>query len=169
MVSARNTATKVRAARPVPDVHIMNESSLRFLRSPVFWAWSIPTLAVLSLFFGWELQVVRLPIPTLPRVPATTLELAYTGTLIILLSLSTGLFGWRRANGTCPIGIKRTASAAGILGGIALLCPVCLVLPASLIGISIFFTIIAQFLPLIRLIAMLLALFSVSLLWPKRG
>lgn len=146
----------------------MGNSTLRFLRSPSFWTWGLAALVVAGAFFVWELRLVPLPIPELPRAPATTLELGYTGALTLLLALASGLFGWQRTHGSCPIGVKRTVGIAGALGGLALLCPVCLALPGLLLGIGTFIAILGQFLPLIRLLAILFALVAVWLLWPKK-
>lgn len=145
----------------------MGNTPLRFLRSTDFWSWSIVALFLAGAFFVWELRLVPLPIPELPRAPATTLELAYTGILTLLLALASGLFGWQRKNGSCPIGVKRTVGIAGALGGIALLCPVCLALPGLLLGVGTLIAILGQFLPLIRLLAIVFALVAVWLLWPK--
>jgi hypothetical protein len=147
----------------------MSNSALRFLRSTDFWTWAIVALLVAGTFFVWELRLVPLPIPELPRAPATTLELAYTGVLTLLLALAAGLFGWQRKNGSCPIGVKRTVGIAGALGGLALLCPVCLALPGLLLGVGTLIAILGQFLPLIRLLAIVFALVAVWLLWPKRA
>jgi hypothetical protein len=105
--------------------------------------------------------------PRAARAPATTLELVYTGVLTLLLALASGLFGWQRKNGSCPIGVKRTVGIAGALGGVALLCPVCLALPGLLLGVGTLITILGQFLPLIRLLAIVFALVAVWLLWPR--
>lgn len=144
-------------------------NALRFLRSPLFWAWSLPTLCVAGAFFAWELQLIRLPLPDLPRYPPTPIEIAFSFLLAVLLALAVGLFGWQRRYGACPAGAKRSAGIAGTLGAVALLCPVCLALPISIVGLSTLFALLIPFLPLIRLIAVLFALLSVWLLWPKRG
>ena len=147
----------------------MSKGSLRFFGSPIFWAWCVPTLAIAGIFFAWELHLIHLPLPGIPRMEATFLELAYTGLLSILLSLAAGLFGWQRRYGACPAGIKRTFGFAGALGGIALLCPVCLALPATLIGLGTIIAVVGEFLPLIRVLAVIAAGFAVYLLWPKRA
>lgn len=144
----------------------MPNGSLRFLGSPTFWGWFLATLAVTGVFFAWELRLVELPLPTLPRVPATAFELSYTAALTLLLSLASGLFGWRRRYGSCPVGVKRSVGLAGMLGGIALLCPVCLALPVTLLGVSTLIAVISQFLPLIRIIAVLFVGMAIWLLWP---
>lgn len=147
----------------------MGNSSFRFLRSPTFWAWGFVALLVAGAFFVWELRLVPLPLPELPRAQATPLELAYTAALTLLLALAAGLFGWQRRYGSCPVGVKRTVGFAGALGGLALLCPVCLALPGLLLGVGTLIAIVGQFLPLIRLLAIVFALVAVWLLWPKRA
>ncbi len=144
----------------------MDKLEFRFVRSVTFWAWFVVVFAVAGLFFAWELRLVPLPYE-LPRVPATPFELIYTATLTLLLSVAAGLFGWRRQNGSCPIGVKRSVGLASMLGGLALLCPVCLALPITFIGLGTAFAILGQFLPLIRIIAVLFALIAIWLLWPR--
>lgn len=150
----------------VPVVIAMRNAPFPFLRSSVFWAWGLATFVITSAFFAWELKLIVLPILNLPRAPATPFELSYTAILIMLLTLAAGLFGWQRRFGSCPVGVKRTVGIAGTLGGLALLCPVCLALPAAFLGIGTLFAIIGVYLPLIRVLAMVFALLSVWLLWP---
>lgn len=143
--------------------------NLRFLRSGLFWTCALATLVITGAFFAWELRLFALPFFTLVRPPATGLDLAFTALLSLLLSLAAGLFGWQQRYGSCPVGVKRTFGFAGTLGGIALLCPVCLALPGALLGLSTIVAIVGQFLPLIRLLAVLFAATAVFLLWPKRA
>lgn len=147
----------------------MGEARFRFVGSRAFWTWFLPTLAVTGAFFAWELKLVMLPVANFTRLPATPFELAYTALLTLLLALAMGLFGWRRAHGSCPVGVKRTVGAAGVLGGLALLCPVCLALPVAFLGTAAFFATVAAFLPLIRLLAILFAAVAVYLLWPEQS
>lgn len=144
-------------------------ANLRFYRSGLFWTWFAVTLAVTTLFFGWELRFIPLPVPMLPRAPATSVDYAFTIALIALLSVASGLFGWQRRYGACPVGAKRTVGIAGTLGGIALLCPVCLALPGALLGLGTIIAVLGPFLPLMRLLAVAFAGVAVFLLWPKRG
>jgi hypothetical protein len=65
------------------------------------------------------------------------------------------------------VGVKRSVGLAGVLGGVALLCPVCLALPLAFIGVGTLFAIVAQFLPLIRIIALLFVAIAIWLLWPR--
>ena len=144
-------------------------ADVRFLRSGLFWAWFVVALAITGTFFAWELRLNHLPVPGLMRMDATPFDLAFTGTLALLLSLAAGLFGWQRANGSCPIGVKRTVGAAGTLGAVALLCPVCLALPAAFLGLGTLVAAIGVYLPLIRLLAVVFAAVAVYLLWPKKA
>lgn len=141
----------------------------RFLRSAVFWTWFLVTLAVTATFFGWELRIVPLPLPQLPRAPVTALDLSFSAGLVAMLSLAAGLFGWKRRYGSCPVGVKRTFGIAGTLGGIALLCPVCLALPGALLGIGTIIAVLDPFLPLVRLLAFVFAIVAVYLLWPRKA
>lgn len=140
---------------------------MRFLSSATFWKWSLPTLALLVLFFGWELGKIALPIASPPRPEPTQLELWFSAVLIGLLSLNAGLFGYNKECGTCPIGAKRASGIAGAIGAVALLCPMCLLLPISLFGLSLSLAILAPFLPLLRVIALILLVVSTKMMWPK--
>lgn len=161
-------ARKANAEKTVPDVP-MPTSERRVLGSQMFWTWFLAMFTIAILFFGWELRIIPLPFPMLPRVPPTTIDVTFTIVLIILLSVAAGLFGWQRRFGACPVGIKRTVGAAGTLGGLALLCPVCLALPGLLLSIGTFVAILGQFLPLIRFLAILFAIVAIWMLWPRRG
>jgi hypothetical protein len=140
--------------------------SLRFLRSGMFWKWFGSTFLVLGFFFGWELGLFISVLPSPTTIPSTTNRL-FISTLIVLLSLNIGLLRWQSTYGTCPIGTKRATTAAGALGAFVLLCPVCLLLPLSLAGLSIAIGMIAAFLPLLRIIALILAIASTVFLWPR--
>lgn len=146
----------------------MSDDSRHFTRTRAFWVFSLSSLAITSMFFAWELRLIPLPYE-LPRAPASSFELAYTALLTLLLSFAAGLFGWQRRFGACPVGIKRTVGVAGTLGCLALLCPVCLALPGLLLGIGTLIAILGQFLPLIRLLAILFAMVAIWMLWPKRS
>lgn len=163
------TARRETAAPIVPVARTMRKTPALLLGSASFWTWFLGTLAVTGTIFAWELRLVDLPLPTLPRIPPTPFELSYTAVLTLLLSLAAGLFGWRRSNGSCPVGVKRSVGLAGALGGLALLCPVCLALPVAFIGLGTVIAVLGQFLPLIRILALLFVGVAIWLLWPKRG
>ena len=139
---------------------------MSFLTNKQFWAYFIPTGVVLALLFAWELGAVPLPSP--PRPEPTDSEILFSISLIILLAFSAGLFGWQKKYGTCQIGAKRANGIAGVIGMITLLCPACILIPLSLFGVSVSLLFLAPFLPLLRLIALLIALTSIKLLWPKK-
>lgn len=69
--------------------------------------------------------------------------------------------------GSCPMGIKSATGIAGVLGAVTLICPVCIVLPASLLGLGFVLTFLAPFLPLLRIIAIVLLAVCIWMLWPK--
>lgn len=140
---------------------------MRVLRSWHFWIWGLTTAIVAIVFFLWELRLVQFPIPALPRVPATTFDIVYSLLLALLFGIAAGLFGWQQRFGACPRGTKRTAGIAGVLSAVALLCPVCLILPASFLGLSVFFAVLPAYLPLIRLVSIIFVLLTVWLLWPR--
>jgi len=140
----------------------------RFLRSASFWLPFLISLAVLSLFFLWELGRLQLFIPSLPHLPTTPVNLAFTAALWFLLSFTTGLAVWRNRETSCPVGVKRATGIAGALGALSLLCPVCIALPASLIGLGTTLAFLGPFVPLLRVIAIVVLLTAVMLLWPKK-
>lgn len=139
----------------------------RLLYSPSFWVPFVVTLVITDLFFLWELGYIRF-LPFLPRPAAYLWEILFTGTLGSLLSLNTGLIVWQSKYGKCPIGVKRASGAAGVIGALTLICPACVLLPASLIGIGFFFVAITPYLPLLRVMAVVLLFVSSVLLWPKK-
>lgn len=141
----------------------------RFLRSPSFWIPFVVTLAFTSLFFVWELGYVNRMLPSLPRPAAGTTDVAFTVVLGLLLSINAGLAVWQKRYGHCPRGVKRASSFAGLLGAVTLICPVCLLLPASLIGIGFVFTFLTPFLPLLRIVAVILLGVSGWMLRPKNA
>jgi len=140
----------------------------RFLRSPSFWFPFMIALAVLSMFFLWELGMLHLALPMLPRIRTTALDLTFTGILWILLSFTIGLAVWRNRETSCPIGVKRATGVAGILGAVSLLCPICIALPVSLLGVSLTLSFLSPFVPLLRVIAIVVLVTAVSLLWPRK-
>ncbi|HVW66336.1 MAG TPA: hypothetical protein VHA78_01235 [Candidatus Peribacteraceae bacterium] len=140
---------------------------MRVFRSSLFWIPFIVTLLIVGVFFAWELDLLSF-LPSLPRPSATQTDILFTIVLGLLLSFNAGLATWSMKMGTCPVGTKRATGVAGIIGAVTLLCPVCLVLPASLFGLGIILTFLAPFLPLLRLIALILLLATTWMLWPKR-
>lgn len=106
-------------------------------------------------------------LPVLPRAPVSGGERWFTLGLIFLLSLNAGLVHWRKNCGTCPVGVRRATGIGGAVGAMALLCPACLLLPVSLLGVSVSLAFLAPFLPLLRIIAVLLLLIVTAMLWPR--
>ncbi|PIQ76769.1 hypothetical protein COV83_00755 [Candidatus Peregrinibacteria bacterium CG11_big_fil_rev_8_21_14_0_20_49_14] len=138
----------------------------KFLYNRSFWHWACGAALVCSLFFLWELGMIpRIPGP--PRPAPTTAEILFSIFLIALLSLNVGLLHWRKNTGGCPIGAKGATGIGGTLGALALLCPVCLLLPFSLFGLSLSLAFLSPFLPLLRIIATVLLVASTVMLWPK--
>lgn len=140
--------------------------TIRFVRTALFWLWTIPSLLIFGIFFAWELGFLRF-LPSLPRMPATKGEIAFSMLLAVLLSLNIGLLHWRNKYSSCPVGTKRASGLGSAVGVITLLCPVCLLLPVSLFGLSISLTLLVPYLPLLRLVALLLLGVSTWMLWPK--
>ena len=139
----------------------------RFLRSSAFWIPFCISLIVTGIFFLWEIGTFNQLLPSLPRPSANPFDVAFTGSLIILLSVNAGLAVWQSRFGHCPRGIKRASGIAGLLGAFTLICPVCILLPASLIGFGFLFTVLAPFLPLLRIISVILLVSALHMLWPR--
>lgn len=143
----------------------------RLLRSRLFWTPFVLTLILTSAFFAWQLDLLQMLIPALPvlpRTPATPIDIFFTILLGLLLSLTAGLIVWNTREGSCPRGTKRATGVAGILGAITLFCPVCLVLPASFLGIGVIMTFLTSFLPLLRLVAVIVLIAAVWMMRPRR-
>ena len=141
----------------------------RILRSSHFLAPFAASIIVLGLLFSWELGFLDTLFPSPTRPPATTADIFFMLLLGLLLSFTTGLAVWNARNGSCPLSVKSATGIAGVLGAMTLLCPVCIVLPASLLGIGFALAFLAPFLPLLRVIAIILLCTSIGMLWPKKG
>ncbi len=142
---------------------------MTFLQSKNFWRPFVLFAVLLSAFFAWELGYFGDALPKLARPPVTQSEIIFTIILIALLSLNAGLAFFRLKLGTCPLGAKRASTVAGGLGFLVLLCPVCLILPFSVFGLTIGLAFLAPFLPLIRVVVMFLLIVSTIMLWPKEN
>lgn len=141
----------------------------RVLRSSLFWAPFAVTLLITSIFFLWELGLMSSIFPSLPRPPATSVDIIFSIALGLLLSMTSGLAVWNSRMGSCPMSVKSASGVAGLLGAMTLICPVCLVLPASLLGLGFVLTFLAPFLPLLRIIAVVLLVVSIGMLVPRTG
>ncbi|MDA1208717.1 MAG: hypothetical protein O2904_01650 [bacterium] len=137
-----------------------------FLSQKSFWTPAILSAILLGGFFAWELGFIE-SIPGPARPTPTTRDLWYTAIILALLSLNAGLLMWRSKNGTCPLGAKRVTGICGALGAVTLLCPMCLLLPLSLFGLSISLAFLAPFLPLLQIITLILLVVSTKILWPR--
>ena len=62
---------------------------------------------------------------------------------------------------------KRATKIGGVVGAAALLCPVCLLVPISLFGISISFAVLGPFLPLLQTVALVLLVANAWILLTK--
>lgn len=140
----------------------------RVLRSPAFWLPFAVSAAVTGSFFAWELGFFQAYLPGIPRPPALLWELVFTGILGLLLSLNAGLAVWQSRYGSCPVGVKSASGIAGIVGAVTLICPACILLPASLIGIGFFFAFIGPYLPLLRIVSVILLAVATWMLWPRK-
>ncbi len=142
----------------------MRHKNMRAFRSPLFWIPFFVTLLIASVFFAWELDLLGTIVPSLPRPAATAVDIYFTIVLGLLLSLNAGLAVWQSRMGSCPRGVKRATGVAGIVGAITLVCPVCIALPATFLGLGFVLTFLAPFLPLLRVIALVLLIVAVWML-----
>lgn len=141
----------------------------RVLRSPSFWIPFALSAVVTGSFFAWELGFFQAFLPTLLRPPVLLWELIFTLILSLLISLNAGLAIWQSRNGSCPTGVKGASGIASIIGAITLICPACILLPASLIGFGFFFAFIGPYLPLLRIISVVLLVVATWMLWPRKN
>lgn len=139
-----------------------------FLLSGRFWFAFLSAGILLGVFFAWELTLLEIPsLPQLPRPKPTDIELIFTVVLIAFLSLDAGLLNWHLGKKSCPIGVKRATTVSSVLGVITLLCPVCLLIPVTLFGLTLSLTFLIPFLPLLRAIVLILLVATTIVLWPK--
>lgn len=139
-----------------------------FWRSPVFWLPFFVAFAACGLLFGWELGWFTGLIWTPPRPQPSTDELLFSALIVLLLCTDIGLISWRTRFGSCPRGTKRAAGIAGMLGAVTLLCPVCLVLPFSILSAGVALSAVSPFFPLLRIIALMLLGAALWMLWPRK-
>ena len=131
----------------------------RLLHSWHFWLPFGIALLVVAKFFEWELSVLTPPTPS---------ELVFTIVLAFFLALSIGLTVWNLKEGTCPVGVKRATGLAWFLGAATLICPACIALPTAFIGIGFALAAAGPYLPLMRVVAIVLLLVAVWMLRPRR-
>jgi Co/Zn/Cd efflux system component len=101
-------------------------------------------------------------------MPPETSEYMFAAVLLLLLSVSAGLYMWHREHKSCPIGTGKASGIAGIVGAIALICPACTVIPITLLGASVSLSVLGPFMPLLRIVALLIATVTLVLLWPRK-
>jgi hypothetical protein len=140
----------------------------RVVTSAVFWRWFIITSLVMSIVLAWEMNLLS---PTLPgpiRPPITTEEGFFTLLIVLLTGFDAGLYVWRRRHSSCPTGVRRATGLGATFGALALLCPACTLIPIALLGTSITLGFLTPFLPLLRLIAVILLAAVAMMLWPRK-
>ena len=134
-----------------------------------FWRAFAISLLILAPLFAWELGLIP-HLPSLPRSPTTLREKAFVGVLLLMLCIDIGLFAMHKNAGHCRrrrFKSKMLTTVAGTLGALTVLCPACLLLPASLFSIGFFFTILTPYLPILRGLALVLLVIAAVILWPK--
>ncbi len=144
-------------------------SPFRFLQSRLFWIPFAITLVVTGLFFAWELGVfINVLPPIAPRPSVLPSEFLFTATLSVLLAFNVGLVVWQSRFGSCPRGVKRASSVATAIGALTLICPACVLLPASLVSVGFIFGALMPFMPALRLLSIGLLFVTAVMLWPKK-
>ena len=141
---------------------------MKFLTSSRFVLSFLAMASTTGVFFMWEIGLFKKWIPSLTRPAVTKWEIVFIVLLILLLSMNTGLLMWQKKYGSCPIGTKRMTGIAGMLGIVALVCPVCLALPFALVGVSVILATVSPYMPLLKIISIFLLSTSTLLLWPKK-
>jgi hypothetical protein len=140
----------------------------RVLTSGVFWIWFLVAGGLSGLFLAWETDLLN-PILKGPiRPPATNEEMIFTALIVVLIGLVAGLYAWRKRFGSCPVGVKRATGIGAAFGAVALLCPACTLIPIALLGTSVGLGFLAPFLPLLRIITIVILLATTAMLWPAR-
>ena len=141
-----------------------------FLRSKDFWLPFTLTALITGLFFAWEADAFMPYIPGPIRPPLTLEEWIFTLLILVLLSLDVGLYVWRKRHGSCPVGARRATGIGAVIGALTLLCPACTLIPIALLGTSVTLSFLSPFLPLLRLITIIILVMVAGMLWPrKRG
>jgi hypothetical protein len=141
---------------------------MSFLRSKDFWLPFTVTAVITGLFFAWEADAFMPYIPGPIRPPLTTEELIFTLLILLLLSLDVGLYAWRKRHGSCPVGSRRATGVGAALGALTLLCPACTLIPIALLGTSITLGFLSPFLPLLRVVTVVILVAVAGILWPRR-
>lgn len=143
------------------------QNPLRFLQAMHFWIPFGITLIVTALFFAWELGVFINFLPSFPRPSVLPSELAFTATISILLAFDIGLVVWHSRFGSCPRGVKRVSGFATALGALTLICPLCILLPTSLIGVGTMLSLMSMHMPALRIVSIGLLFVTAIMLWPS--
>lgn len=174
-ITARQRRT---AVKPVADAAVLTRGIILqkdsmdfvFVRAGRFWIATIISLAVVGLFFSWLLGLLSsIGFYGPPRIQPTNLELISSTLIALLFSASIGLIVWRKKYGSCPMGTGKTTGAAGTLGTAALFCPICTVLPVGIAGFSLSLSFLTPYLPLIRIIVLLMLVMNLSVLLPRKS
>lgn len=140
---------------------------LRFLQSSHFWIPFVVTLILAGLFFAWELGMLIAFLPSVPRPSVLLSEWIFTLSLSLLLAFDIGLVVWQSRFGSCPRGVKRASGIATALGALTLICPACVLLPASLIGVGAVLSLLTVHMSALRIVSIGLLLMTAIMLWPR--
>ena len=155
---------------PVPSAsQSMNTEQRHWYRASRFWCGALIALTGTGLLFAYELNMLSIiGLEGPPRSMSHEWETVLAVIIALLFSMNVGLIAWHRKQGTCPVGVRRAAGAAGILGAIALLCPVCLALPIGIASVAVVLVLLGPFVTLLQVSAIVLLGAGLWLLIPRR-
>lgn len=140
-----------------------------FLTSGRFWIAAGMALAGTGLLFAWELNyLASIGLAGPPRFTPTGRDVAASVIIALLFAFNIGLIAWRQRHGSCPASAKRAAGTAGFLGALALLCPACIALPIGIAGASLGLAVLAPFVPLFQLVAIIILCASCYISLPQK-
>jgi hypothetical protein len=139
----------------------------RALSSATFWISFVVGAAFMAAMLAWEMNLLAPWLPGLVRPAITTEEIIFSVLIVLLIGFDAGLYAWRRRFGSCPSGVRRASGLGAAFGVVALLCPACTLIPIALLGTSITLGFLTPFLPLLRVIAVIILIAVAAMLWPR--
>jgi hypothetical protein len=157
----------MRSGLPGRLSHETQERMKPVLASAVFWRWFVIASVFMGAVLAWEMNAFTPWLPGPIRPPITSEERVFTALIVLLIGFDAGLYGWRRRFGSCPAGVRRATGIGGMFGALALLCPACTLIPIALLGTSITLGFLTPFLPLLRLVAVIILAAVAAMLWPR--
>lgn len=140
----------------------------RVLASAVFWRWFVIACVLTGVSLAWEMNAFTPWLPGPIRPPVTGEERIFSAIIVLLIGFDAGLYGWHKRFASCPVGVRRATGLGGAFGALALLCPACTLIPIALLGTSVTLGFLTPFLPLLRIVAVIILAAVASMLWPRK-